>query len=80
MPRPRIEGFEEKIIQGFIERGIFKNQKEVISAALRLLAEHQMELESINQVLTYTDQTYSAQLNQQTHEEEENAAVGNLAR
>ncbi len=71
MPRPRIEGFDEKLIAGFIERGIYKNQKEVISAALRLLAEHHMQLESTQ---AYTDETYQQQLG------DANAAVGNLAR
>ena len=74
MPRPRIEGFDEKLIAGFIERGLFKNQKEVVSAALRLLAEHQMELES-KLATNYADETYSQQL-----EDHDNEAVGNLVR
>ena len=34
MPRPRIEGFDEKVIQGFIDCGIYRNQKEVLTAAI----------------------------------------------
>jgi Arc/MetJ-type ribon-helix-helix transcriptional regulator len=75
MPRPRIDGFDEKLIASFIERGLYKNQKEVVSAALRLLAEHQMEVEAAANATTYTDDTYAQQL-----EESSNAAVGNLAR
>jgi Arc/MetJ-type ribon-helix-helix transcriptional regulator len=76
MPRPRIEGFDEKLIAGFIERGLYKSQKDVISAAIRLLAEHHMELEAVN-AATYTDDTYAQQLE---NKETPNAAVGNLAR
>lgn len=74
MPRPRIDGFDEKLIAGFIERGLYKSQKDVLSAAIRLLAEHHMELEAKN-ASGYTDETYAQQL-----EETSNAAVGNLAR
>jgi len=61
MPRPRIDGFDEKLIAGFIERGLYKSPKEVISAAIRLLAEHHMELETKAQS-QYTDDTYTQQL------------------
>jgi Arc/MetJ-type ribon-helix-helix transcriptional regulator len=61
MPRPRIEGFDEKLIAGFIERGLYKSQKDVISAAVRLLAEHHMELEAKAQA-SYADDTYAQQL------------------
>lgn len=74
MPRPRIEGFDEKLIAGFIERGLYKNQKEVVSAALRLLAERHMELEA-KETSGYTDETYEQQLRSG-----DNAAVGHLAR
>jgi len=74
MPRPRIDGFDEKLIAGFIERGLYKSQKDVISAAVRLLAEHHMELEAKAQA-GYTDDTYTQQL-----EEPPNAPVGNLVR
>lgn len=74
MPRPRIEGFDEKLIAGFIERGLFKNQKEVVSAALRLLAEHQMEVEA-KTASDYTDETYEQQLR-----DGDNAAVGHMVR
>ena len=74
MPRPRIDGFDEKLIAGFIERGLYKSQKDVLSAAIRLLAEHHMELEAKN-ASGYTDETYAQQL-----EETSNATVGNLAR
>ena len=75
MPRPRIDGFDEKLISGFIERGIYKTQKEVVSAAVRLLAEHHMELEAKN-VTAFTDDTYTQQLEEETSD----AAMGNLAR
>jgi Arc/MetJ-type ribon-helix-helix transcriptional regulator len=75
MPRPRIEGFEEKVVQGFIDRGIFKNQKEVITAAIRLLAEHHIALSSKDDV-QFTDDTYLNQL--ASGGEEINAAVGHM--
>ncbi len=75
MPRPRIDGFDEKLISGFIERGLYKTQKEVVSAAVRLLAEHHMELEAKN-VTAFTDDTYTQQLEEETSD----AAMGNLAR
>ena len=74
MPRPRIDGFDEKLISSFIERGLYRNQKDVISAAIRLLAEHHMELEA-TVASAYTDNTYAQQL-----EELPNETMGNLAR
>ena len=75
MPRPRIEGFDEKVIQGFIDRGIYRNQKEVLTAAIRLLAEHHLSLSAKDDV-AFTDDAY---LNQLTVEgEHDDAAMGHL--
>lgn len=81
MPRPRIEGFDEKLIAGFIERGLYKSQKDVISAAVRLLAEHHMELEAKAQN-DYSDETYSQQLEAPSNATNAatNETMGDLAR
>lgn len=44
--RPRIEGFEEQVINSFLDRGIFKNEVEVIRAALALLVDERIKFES----------------------------------
>ncbi len=49
MSRPRIQGAEERIINAFIDRGFYSSHAEVISAALRLLVENQMEKDSKSQ-------------------------------
>ena len=49
MARPRIEGMSERIVKAFIERKIFSSQTDVIEAALKLLFEHQMELDAEHQ-------------------------------
>lgn len=79
--RPRVAGMDEKIIQAFIERGLFKNQNEVVSAALRALVreQRQMDAERQNEESLADQATYDMQL-----EGHENAAddstqkMGNL--
>lgn len=47
--RPRVAGMDERIIQAFIERGLFKNQNEVVSAALKALVREQRQKDSERQ-------------------------------
>jgi Arc/MetJ-type ribon-helix-helix transcriptional regulator len=70
MPRPRIEGMDEKIILSFIERGIYKSQKDVLSAALRALVKEQKFKEASiqSQEAPYTESTYEMQLGQEPSE------------
>ncbi len=44
--RPRVSGMDERIIQAFLERGFFKNQNEVVSAALKALVREQRQADS----------------------------------
>ena len=76
MTRPRIEGMDEKIISSFVDRKIFSNQREVITAALRALVREQKAKEaSEREAQAFSDETYKTQLN--TELEKENASVGN---
>lgn len=78
MARPRIEGMDEKIIDSFIDRKIFTNQKEVVSAALRALVREQKAREALERgEQRYTDEFYSSQLDS---EREANESMGNLVR
>ena len=75
MPRPRIEGMDERIISSFLERKIFPNQREVITAALRaLVREQKMKEAAERNEQTFSDETYSDQLSAEV--ENENATVG----
>jgi Arc/MetJ-type ribon-helix-helix transcriptional regulator len=79
MARPRIEGIDEKIISSFVDRKIFSNQREVITAALRALVREQKAKEaSEREAQAFSDETYKTQLN--TELEKENASVGNTHR
>jgi Arc/MetJ-type ribon-helix-helix transcriptional regulator len=79
MTRPRIEGMDEKIISSFVDRKIFPNQREVITAALRALVREQKIKEAHEREnQAFSDETYKAQLN--TEVENENASVGNTRR
>jgi len=79
MARPRIEGMDEKIISSFVDRKIFSNQREVITAALRALVREQKIKEATEREdQTFSDETYQEQLN--TEVENENASVGNTRR
>jgi Arc/MetJ-type ribon-helix-helix transcriptional regulator len=79
MARPRIEGMDEKIISSFVDRKIFSNQREVITAALRALVREQKIKEATEREnQTFSNETYQAQLN--TEVENENASVGNTRR
>ena len=79
MTRPRIEGMDEKIISSFVDRKIFSNQREVITAALRALVREQKAKEaSEREAQAFSDETYKTQLN--TELEKENASVGNTHR
>lgn len=81
MGRPRIEGMDERIISSFIDRNIYSNQKEVISAALRaLVREQKMKEASEREGQQFSDETYSAQLNTESNKGTESAAVGNSLR
>lgn len=79
MTRPRIEGMDEKIISSFVDRKIFSNQREVITAALRALVREQKAKEALErEAQAFSDETYKTQLN--TELEKENASVGNTHR
>lgn len=78
MARPRIEGIDEKIISSFLDRKIFSNQREVITAALRALVREQKMKEASERDQTFSDESYKAQL--QNEEESGNAPVGNMHR
>ena len=79
MTRPRIEGMDEKIISSFVDRKIFSNQREVITAALRALVREQKAKEaSEREAQAFSDETYETQLNSEL--EKENASVGNTHR
>jgi Arc/MetJ-type ribon-helix-helix transcriptional regulator len=79
MARPRIEGMDEKIISSFVDRKIFSNQREVITAALRALVREQKTKEAAEREgQAFSDETYQAQLNIEV--EKENASVGNTHR
>ena len=43
MVKPRIKGADERIIQAFLKRKIFKNKAELVSAAIRALVREQMQ-------------------------------------
>ncbi len=62
--RPRVAGMDERIIQAFLERGLFKNQNEVVSAALKALVREQRQADSERQnVESLADHTtYEMQL------------------
>lgn len=81
MPRPRIEGMDERIISSFLERKIFPSQREVISAALRALVREQKMKEAAAREgkQTFSDGTYLAQLNINAREEHA-TAVGHTGR
>jgi Arc/MetJ-type ribon-helix-helix transcriptional regulator len=80
MARPRIEGMEARIVDSFVSRGIFTNQREVISAALRALVREQkaQEASQRNNDPSYQDSTYEAQL--ESPAENKNASVGRVGR
>jgi Arc/MetJ-type ribon-helix-helix transcriptional regulator len=70
---------DEKIISSFVDRKIFPNQREVITAALRALVREQKIKEAHEREnQAFSDETYKAQLN--TEVENENASVGNTRR
>ncbi|MGZ3699753.1 MAG: hypothetical protein ACXWP5_16600 [Bdellovibrionota bacterium] len=52
---------DERIIDSFIKRGIYANQREVISAALRALVKEQKSRESSQRTALYSDSTYLLQ-------------------
>nr|BFD69051.1 hypothetical protein HAGR004_40730 [Bdellovibrio sp. HAGR004]BFD69116.1 hypothetical protein HAGR004_41380 [Bdellovibrio sp. HAGR004] len=79
--RPRVAGMDEKIIQAFIERGLFKNQNEVVSAALRALVreQRQMDSERQNEESLADQTTYDMQLEGHESATESSAQkMGNL--
>lgn len=80
--RPRVAGMDERIIQAFLERGIYKNQNEVVSAALRALVKEQRRIDADRQnVESLADQTtFEMQLEETAHASENSVAkkVGNL--
>ena len=80
MARPRIEGMDQRIIDSFIEREIFSNQREVITAALKALVREQKNKEAVvrEDKQEFSDEIYSSQLT--TEAESENAPVGNTRR
>ncbi len=63
MSRPRIENFDEKIIDSFIERGFYKTKSELISAALWALVREQRQKDAERQNLESTsdDSVYNSQ-------------------
>lgn len=64
MTRPRIEGMDEKIVSSFIDRKIFSNQREVITAALKALVREQKAKEAKKRgTPSFSDETYEMQLN-----------------
>jgi Arc/MetJ-type ribon-helix-helix transcriptional regulator len=65
MTRPRIEGMDERIINSFLERNIYDNQREVISAALRALVREQ-KMKEASEMPAYSDETYAQQLTSET--------------
>ena len=78
MARPRIEGMDEKIIDSFLDRKIFSNQKEVVSAALRALVREQKVKEALERGdQNYSDEAYSSQID---GKKDSNVSVGNLVR
>ena len=80
MARPRIEGMDAKIISSFLERKIFSNQREVITAALRALVREQKMKEAVEREnkQTFSDETYLTQL--KTEVGNENAEMGYSSR
>jgi len=76
MTRPRIEGMDERIINSFLERNIYDNQREVISAALRALVREQ-KMKEASETPVYSDETYAQQLTSETGAQD--ATVGNLS-
>lgn len=80
MSRPRIEGMDERIIESFISRNVYSNQREVISAALRALVREQKIKDAMKRKSNqeFTDETYISQI--QNEVEKENASVGNTHR
>jgi Arc/MetJ-type ribon-helix-helix transcriptional regulator len=64
MPRPRIEGMDEGIIESFLSRKIYSSQKEVISEALKALVREQKQKETAaaQEDSQYGDETYSQQI------------------
>ncbi|MEN0059125.1 MAG: hypothetical protein AAGB31_09855 [Bdellovibrio sp.] len=80
--RPRVAGMDERIIQAFIERGLFKNQNEVVSAALKALVREQRQTDSErqNQESLSGQSTYDMQLEGIENASENSTAkkMGNL--
>ncbi len=81
MPRPRIEGMDERIVESFVSRGIYPSQKIVIHEALKSLVREQKRKEAAEcgRQADYSESTYSAQLSS-LETEQSHAPVGHLAR
>jgi Arc/MetJ-type ribon-helix-helix transcriptional regulator len=81
MPRPRIDGVDERIIESFISRGIYSSQKEVIHEALRALVKEQKRKEADQQNSEeYSESTYTTQLTSLEESKKPHASMGHMAR
>ena len=76
--RPELNNDAKFVIDTFIERGLFKTQTEVISAALDLLFDKQMELDVALQKAHRPDysQMFDIQLESQTKPLKTKSKVG----
>ena len=81
MPRPRIEGMDDRIIASFVSRKIYASSKDVIHAALKALLREQMQRESAERMNgpSFSDETYSMQLEAEKGSKR-NASMGYMGR